>query len=185
MAKLTSILSNNVVNEARFSLQLVCVDFQNQVPFTDTQVGIVPIIPTFNVLDATVISGLMQWGGVAQLSTNRRYIGWELADQVSWSRGKHTVRAGFEYERDLVNWHFLGAAIGNLTFQTFQDFLLGLPGCAPGVSATACTASGAAGATDGSFTSNISSSGTTAAVTAPGGHHSLLAGLRGECICTG
>ncbi len=169
VAKLTSILSNNVVNEARFSLQRVYVDFQNQVPFTDTQVGIAPIIPTFNALDTTVITGLMQWGGVGQLSTNRRYIGWELADQVSWSHGKHTIRAGFEFERDLVNWHFPGAAIGNLTFQTFQDFLLGLPGCAPGVTASACTASGVAGTTDGSFTSNISSSGTTSAVTAPGG----------------
>jgi hypothetical protein len=169
VGKLTSILSNNVVNEARFSLQLVAINFQNQIPFTDTQVGIAPVVSTFNVLDTTIVTGLMQWGGFAQLSTNRKDVDWELADQISWSRGKHTIRAGFEYERDLVNWHFPGAALGSITFQTFQDFLLGLPGCAPSVSTAACTASGVAGATDGSFTSNISSSGTTVALTPPGG----------------
>jgi hypothetical protein len=169
VAKLTSILSNNVVNEARVSLQAIFVNFQNQIPFTDTQVGITPIVPETNYLDTITVTGLMQWGAIAQLTTNRRFIGWEAADQISWSHGKHTIRAGFEYERDRVNWLFPGAAIGSLTFQSFQDFLLGLQGCAPSVSQTACTASGLTGQTNGSFSSNVSNTGTTVALTPPGG----------------
>jgi Carboxypeptidase regulatory-like domain/TonB-dependent Receptor Plug Domain len=169
VAKLTSILSNNVVNEVRVSLQAILVNFQNQIPFTDTQVGIAPIVPETNYLDTITVTGLMQWGGIAQLTTNRRFVGWEAADQISWSHGKHTIRAGFEYERDRINWLFPGAAIGNLTFQSFQDFLLGLPGCAPSVSQAACTSSGLTGQTNGSFSSNVSNTGTTVALTPPGG----------------
>jgi hypothetical protein len=56
-----------------------------------------------------------------------------------------------------------------LTFQTFPDFLLGLPGCAPGLSAAACAASATAGTTNGTSTSNISSSGSIVSATPAGG----------------
>ena len=64
----------------------------------------------------------------------------KLADQFSWNHGKHTIRAGLEYERDRLNSSIPGDSIGALTFQTFQDFLLGLPGCAPGTYPTSCSA---------------------------------------------
>ncbi len=92
-----------------------------------------------------------------------------MADTISWSHGKHTIRTGFEYERDRQNWHFIGLAIGSLTFPTFQDFLIGLPGCAPSLSAAQCTATAAAGTTNGSSFSNISNSGSSASITPPGG----------------
>jgi hypothetical protein len=169
VGKLTSILSNNVVNEARFSVQRVVSAPANGVPFTDTQVGIAPIEPTYNYLDTLTVTGLMVFGGQQALGNIKYSTAWEAADQISWSRGKHTIRAGFEYERDRMDWRYVSLPIGNLSFTTFQDFLLSLPGCAPGVSTAACTASGAAGLTNGSFTSNLSSTGTLAAVTAPGG----------------
>ena len=34
-----------------------------------------------------------------------------------------------EFERDRLNWNITGDSIATLTFQTFQDFLIGLPGC--------------------------------------------------------
>ena len=157
------------MNEARLSLQRFVTDVQNEIPFSDTQVGIAPIIPSINILGQINISGLMQFGALYALANEKQVTSWEAADQISWSHGKHTVRAGFEYERDRLNWELPGAGIRNLTFQTFEDFLLGLPGCAPGTSAAACSASAAAGLTNGSSTSNISSSGTLEAVTAPGG----------------
>jgi hypothetical protein len=55
-----------------------------------------------------------------------------------------------------------------LNFDTVQDFLLGLPGCVTPGSA-ACTASTAAGITNGSAYSNVFSSGTTANFNAVGG----------------
>jgi hypothetical protein len=171
VGKLTSSLTNNLVNEARFSLQRQVAFSINEMPFTDTQVGITPINPAFNILNTTTVSGLFTWqspGPSGSFVTT-----WEAADQLSWSHGKHTIRAGFEIERDRQNYHLDSLGVGNLTFQTFQDFLLGLPGCAPGTGTTAtltaaatgaCLTSQQAGLTNGTATSNISSSGTSSSV---------------------
>jgi hypothetical protein len=167
--KLTSILSTNVVNEARLSMQHFISNLQNQVPVTDTQVGIAPIVPSVNFLDTVIVSGLLQFGALGNNGSENAVTSIEAADQISWSHGRHTIRAGLEYEYDRAKFDLKGVSIGSLTFQTFQDFLLGLPGCAPGLSASACAASAAAGLTNGSSTSNISSTGTTTAISAPGG----------------
>jgi hypothetical protein len=142
---------------------------QNEVPVTNTQVGITPLVPSINTLDTITVSGLLAFGGRGNLGTLMEDTSLEAADQISWSHGKHTVRAGFEFERDRENWQYGGVAIGALTFQTFEDFLLGLPGCSPSLSAAACAASAAAGTTNGSSTSNISSSGSIVSATPPGG----------------
>ena len=52
---------------------------------------------------------------------------YQYADQIAWSKGNHTIRAGFEYERV----HYFsrpGAYRGWLWFGTFNDFLVGGPG---------------------------------------------------------
>jgi hypothetical protein len=131
--RLTSVLTNNLVNEARFSLQRSLTDQYPTVPFTDSQVGILPVVPTENLLNQIVVSGggANFTIGAANSNDVKRSTAWELADQISWSHGKHTFRTGFEYERDRVNWVNPGTATGVMTFQSFQDFLLGLPGCSP------------------------------------------------------
>jgi hypothetical protein len=167
VTRLTSTITNNLVNEARISIQRVPAYSINQTPFTDTQVGIAPIIPAVNILNTTTVSGLFTWsspGPSAAFATS-----WEVADQISWSHGKHTLRAGLEAQRDRYNYHSTSFAVGTETYQTFQDFLLGLPGCAPSLTTAQCTASGTAGLTNGTFTSNISSSGTSTSVLPPGG----------------
>ncbi len=168
--KLTSVLTNNLVNEARVSLQRFVANGHVTVPFTDTQVGIVPLIPTDNYLDEIVVSGATSFtvGSNGSIVYNRTTAG-EVADQISWSHGKHTVRAGFEYERDRENQNNGSFATGVLTFQSFQDFLLGLPGCAPSLSAAACAASAAAGLTNGTASSNISNTGNTTSLVGPNG----------------
>ncbi|HVZ59191.1 MAG TPA: hypothetical protein VG892_00245, partial [Terriglobales bacterium] len=67
---------------------------------------------------------------------------------------------GLEYERDRFNWHFNGLSITNLQFNTFQDFLIGLPGGC-GVSV--------AGVCNGTTQSNIANTGVSASVTPAGG----------------
>jgi len=184
--RLTSVVTNSLVNEARFSVQRSLTDQTPTVPFTDTQVGILPVIPQENILNQIVVSG----GGAnftigsANSQDSKRTTAWELADQVSWSHAKHTLRLGFEYERDRVNWLNRGTAIGVMTFNSFQDFLLGLPGCPPASPSltvaqaqAACAATAAssvtgppmAGQTNGSFTSNIANTGVSTNVTGPNG----------------
>jgi hypothetical protein len=185
--KLTTLLSNNWVNEARVSFQQANADLANTGPFTNSQVGIQAIYPGFlytpgnNPLGMITVTGLMEFGASLSLANVKHTGSWEVGDQISWSHGKHTLRFGGEFERDRTNWNLAGVNLINLTFSTFQDFLLGLPGCAPTLSAALCTASGASstsgppapGQTNGTFTSNVSSSGSTPGATYPGGliHH--------------
>jgi hypothetical protein len=164
--KLTTIATNNLVNEARVSLQRDRTHLRNANPFTDTQFGIAPLVPQIPFLDTVTVSGLFTVGSLTSYQNDKEVTSWEFADQVSWQHGKQTIRAGLEYERDRENWQYPGLAIGTLTFQTVQDFLLGLPGCPPGNSA--CLTSPLPG-TNGTTSSNISQSGTVTTVTAPGG----------------
>jgi len=160
--RLTTLVTNNFVNEARLSIQTIQAHPVQQIPFTNAQVGIANIIPAEPSLDTIIIKNPnVQFGAGNNLANFDDTGAWIAADSISWSHGKHTVRAGFEYERDRVNEIALKLSLGTLTFQNFQDFLLGLPGCAPSLSATACTASGLAGTTNGSFSgSNLNSTGT-------------------------
>jgi len=170
--RLTSVLSNTLVNEAHASLQRIVSNIFNLVPFTNEQVGISSIIPQINGLDQIAVTGQFTvgtWGATAL--SQRNNTSWEIADNISWSHGKQTIRTGFEFERDRVNQNLKGDSYGVETFQTFQDFLLGLPGCAPGTSGalpTQCNALNPGG-TNGTATSNLSNTGTTATITGPQG----------------
>jgi hypothetical protein len=169
IVKLTSILTNNLVNEARISLQHNEGSLASNVPFTNTQVGIAPIIPQITPLDQIIVNGEFSIGTYYTLESRKNTAAWIAADQISWNHGRHTIRTGFEFERDRINSTIPGDSIGALTFQTFQDFLLGLPGCPPGTSAAACAASASAGLTNGTASSNISSSGVVATIAQPTG----------------
>ena len=171
LLKLTSLLSNNVVNEARVSFQRTIAHLYPDVPFTDPQVGIATITPAINNLDQIIISqnGFtigtnFVLGGVFKNGTAEVY-----ADQVSWSHGKHTIRFGAEYENDQVNGGNPGDAIAALTFQTFQDFLLGLPGCSPTQANLGCKPTNIFPGTNGSSSSNISNSGNFSTIGGPKG----------------
>jgi hypothetical protein len=74
------------------------------------------------------ITGLYTAGGtdindetVANLQT-------QFADQLSWTHGKRSARVGSEFEHADWNWAYKGLSHGIETFQSFADFLIGLPG---------------------------------------------------------
>ena len=56
----------------------------------------------------------------------------QVADQISWSHGKHTIRAGFEVEGTRWPISFKGLERGFLFYLSFSDWLIGRGGCAPG-----------------------------------------------------
>jgi hypothetical protein len=152
--KLTSILSNNVVNEGRLSYQRNIAIFSNGVPFTATQLGMTPINPAIPVMNPITIQGLFNLGGGIGDDVFDPTDQFQIADTVSWSHGKHTIRAGFDAEH--INWDivFKGIERGNTTIYSFPDFLIGRAGCQPG-DAT-CTAANP-GNTTGSALSSIAS----------------------------
>jgi Carboxypeptidase regulatory-like domain len=110
--KLTSLVTNNFVNEARVSFQRNTDNSSVTMPdngHTNTVLGITPGTggyeqpPNF----ITFIDGLVMFGGLLPNfgPTNQ----WQLADQISWQHGKHSIRAGYEYEG--TNWPLLDSGL--------------------------------------------------------------------------
>ena len=147
--------------------------------------GITPVIPSFNVLNTMTVSGLMTWGGQLGLASDKEVTSWEAADQISWSHGKHTIRAGFEYERDRNNWQFPGLADRKSDISDLSGFPAGFAGLCSWSHDGAMYAAGAAGHTNGSFTSNISNTGTSTSATAPGGVIHAYRIPEGSAFCAG
>ena len=129
--KLTTILTNTLVNEARISGQRNEAIGSGTTPGTVQGTGQTPIVPTETQLPSTLIFNAFNYGGGLTPSvspTNQL----QIADQVSWSHGRHTIRAGFEVEGTRWPISFMGLERGLLGYLTFEDWLVGLGGCAPG-----------------------------------------------------
>jgi hypothetical protein len=128
LLKLTTLISNTLVNEARISGQRNNSTATDSTPGTPAQVGQTPVIANFPELPVTDISGAFTMNGFLQpvvSPTNQM----QIADQISWSHGKHTIRAGFEIEGARWPISFLGLSKGWLIYGSFSDFLLGRAGC--------------------------------------------------------
>lgn len=176
VVRLVSTLSSSLVNELRVSGQHDLLTDTPLVPFTNGDAGIASVTPAIGQLDIVNIAGLFNLGGGGMWDYNS-VDQYQFADQVSWTRGRHAMRMGFEVDRRQWNTRLLGNARGSLSFYSFPDFLLGLPGCSPSQSPTACAASASlsygGAVTNGTYYSNIYQSqgpeGPTADVTGPEG----------------
>jgi hypothetical protein len=128
--KLTTLLSNTIVNEARISGQRNNSTASATAVASPAQVGMAPVIPNYpqlpnmGFLDGTYT---MNSGGFEPYVSPTNQM--QLADQLSWSHGKHTIRAGYEIEEARWPLGFLGLSKGYLLYGTFNDFLIGKAGC--------------------------------------------------------
>ncbi len=152
--KLTTIITNSLVNEARGSFQRNITFNQNGDPFTNTQVGMTPITPGNTSFNPITITGAFNMGGGIGDDVFTPTNSFQEADMISWTHGRNTMRFGGEFEHVQYDQGFLGIERGNTTINTFADFLIGRAGCAPG-NAT-CSAANP-GASNGGALSNIAS----------------------------
>jgi hypothetical protein len=132
LLRLTSVLSNNLVNEARVSYQRVQAVANNLNTYTNSQVGITDLTPGVDNLSQFTISGLYSFGSNTAFGINNKSNQFQFADQVSWTHGIHSFRTGFEAERIRNDVQTPGTNFMNVSFQTFPDFLLALPACLAG-----------------------------------------------------
>jgi hypothetical protein len=130
--RLTSVLSNNLVNEARVSFQRNVAFNQLVSGFFNAQVGITDLTPGVDNLANISIAGQFNIGTYPTYIANFPENQFEWADQVSWTRGKHTFRAGFEVSHFQLSQSYTGMSIGTPAFQSFPDFLIGRAACAAG-----------------------------------------------------
>jgi hypothetical protein len=128
VVKETAVLTNKLVNEARISYQRN-LSAQNAPapPNSDNSIlGITPMSPgvtkppAFTILSAGY--GILGVFGPTYSVTNQ----YQVADQISWTRIKHTFRIGGELEKN--DWPILWSGVrGNLSVGTFNDLLVGGP----------------------------------------------------------
>ena len=124
--RLTSTPSGTLVNEARISYYHIKAGVDTTDPITAPQVGIAAPAPWYPILSPlTFVSPSFNFGGSTVDGARQPQNYYEWSDGVSWTGGKHTVRAGFGGQH--VNWLSISYASdrGALTFQTFADFLIG------------------------------------------------------------
>lgn len=128
--KLTTIVTPSLVNELQGSMQrnLARLTDQELPGSTPQDLGITPLVPGLPLSPGIDLIT----GGYTMFNTfNPAFsptTGMQISDQVSWSHGKHTIRAGYEYEENQWNIVYQGFERGWLLMGTFNDFLVGGPG---------------------------------------------------------
>jgi hypothetical protein len=128
--KLTSLLSNTIVNEARVSRQRNNSTGSGTSIGSPAAVGQTPLLPNNPQLPTySFFDGTYGFGGAGFQPFVSPTNTMQLADQISWSHGKHTIRAGYEFEGSRWPLSFLGLSKGYLLYGSFSDFLVGLGGC--------------------------------------------------------
>ena len=153
--KLTSIVSNTLVNEARLSMQRFLIHFSSGDPFNNLDFGETAVNPAYPVGSIYTIVGQVAIGGTVNDNINNPINQYQLADSISWSHGKHTIRFGGGAEQDQWDDDIGSLQRGNIMFQSFPDFLIGRAGCPPAAyQAGTCSATNP-GNTTGTLNSNI------------------------------
>jgi hypothetical protein len=163
MVKLTTILTPTLVNEAHIAYQFNGVIDTINTPFTNTQVGVTPFNSLLPVLsDYTIGSGQAGFSFGAQYQFDGQFhdtqVGW--GDQVSWTKGKHNMRAGFDVENIRFATYYPGHAIGAPTFTKFADFLIGRGSCQVFTGTGTCSATNPGNTNGSSASSDVNNDGT-------------------------
>ena len=125
LVRLTTIVTPNLVNEVRGSYQRNVSNLNTQGQFTATEVGMTPNATADPVLPFIQISNLFSFGTDGFDLYYQAVNQFEIADQLSWTHGKHTVRTGVEWEKDQANNFVTGLAVGQPVIGSFPDFLIG------------------------------------------------------------
>jgi len=127
--KLTSLITNTLVNEGRISFQRNLSTGNAAAPpnVTNESLGITPMTPGVEKPPGiiSIAGGFTMLGvfGPTYSATNQT----EISDQISWSHGKQTIRAGYEYQD--TRWPIIWSGVrGLLLTGTFNDLLVGGPG---------------------------------------------------------
>ncbi len=164
IVKLTSILSNNTVNDFHFAYQRDTTASSRAVPFTNSQFGIPDFASPFAPaglndalsdisLNGASTTGLFTAGPFTTYGAHVRNNQYTIGDQISWTHGKHTFRTGFDAQRVQSARSNPFGSTGAPTFQSFADLLIGRAGCGTGV--VASPGPGNPGGCNGSLASNM------------------------------
>jgi hypothetical protein len=143
VVKLTSALNPTFLNEALVGYVRNTGRLQTQANLNADQIGMTaPSDPTYPRTPIMTINGYFNLGGVNNDVSMSAVNSFEISDQISWTHGKQSIRAGFLGEKNQFNFDDPNNRRGSLTFQTFQDFLLGMSAAQNGTGFSNVYASG-------------------------------------------
>jgi len=172
IAKLTSILSNNVVNEFHVAYQRNGTRSSQNIVFHDSQIGaqdfFSPFYPagavdnlSFFHINGSGSTGQFWFGYHPTYTNNTTDNQYLIGDQVSWTHGKHTMRAGFEVERLQEAYLNQTSSVAQPSYKTFADFLIGREGsCGAAVAPTPANPAGCNGSSSQSNVGSVGGSST-------------------------
>jgi Carboxypeptidase regulatory-like domain len=126
------VFTPQLLNQVIIGYNRILAATQQATPFTWSSLGVnAPEGPEVddNVLPQLSIVGLFGLGGNGQENVNVQNQ-YSIVDNVSFTKGRHSLRFGGGAELDQVaydDYRFYGG----IQFQSFEDFLLGLPGGSP------------------------------------------------------
>lgn len=127
----THVFGSNAVNEVRFGFSRIRAESAPEEPFTAAQFGIRnPLANLYRGMPTIAVTGAFTIGSTAlsdQASAVNTYL---VGDTLSLIRGRHTMKLGGEARRYRVDFFFNFFSRGQLTFNTFSDFLRGSVGTA-------------------------------------------------------
>ena len=125
----THIFSSSLINQAHFGYSRINGPSTPQEPFKSSDFGINnPLCasnPSFCGMPTIGVLGMFTIGSTAladQRSTTQTF---EWTDMLTWTHGRHVVRTGLEFRRYRVDFFFNFYSRGQISFNTFQDFLSG------------------------------------------------------------
>ena len=126
LVRLTSVLRNNIVNEARVSSVYLRAYNYSLNPMRSPDFGITPAVPTFPLMPVITVQGMFGFGGAGNNGESQSSHTTQWSNQLSWATGRHSVRLGYQGERYYWDARVYALARGSMSFQTFPDFLLGM-----------------------------------------------------------
>jgi len=124
--KLASLLSNSLVNEVLVNYTQEPRRPQQREQITDQSLGITPGDPSFPKMPTIAVNGLFSIGGNFNDDSDSHREPVSIFRPACLTRGRHTVRGGFAFERAQFDFNDPGPRRGILDILSFPDFLLGL-----------------------------------------------------------
>ncbi|NUQ30789.1 MAG: carboxypeptidase regulatory-like domain-containing protein [Acidobacteriaceae bacterium] len=125
--KLTSALNSHLLNEGLVGYVRNTGNLQTQANLHFDQSGMTaPSDPAYPLTPIMSVTGYFSLGGVNNDVSMSAVNTFEISDQINWTHGKQSIRAGFLGEKNQFNFDDPNNKRGALSFQTFQDFVLGL-----------------------------------------------------------
>jgi hypothetical protein len=120
----TFVISPTLINEASLAYHRAYGRVASENQITNQSIGLTP--GCSSPFMPIMIIGSLELSGNFNDGQFTAPTAWAAQDQISWIHGRHKFRAGFGWEKDIADSADQEVTRGDLSFRSFEDFLLGM-----------------------------------------------------------